>query len=780
MKKRHHIFPKKIGILSVFLVLAAAGVFLSDPENILGVFDSDRAVHIRPAEIENSTLIIGTHLIYLYGLNEELYSLAMDSASASGQSRIYYKSELSDGAWFDITEANSLGEIRDRGKKVEEGEIEVLFFTHHTKSDGITYDLLTNQPVCVFDIREHYELENMEELQTVKLQYDMMAGQEGQTDTLKRNLNLVEYFFSTETHTEDTDLYDMQMKALQAYYNRLSGQEAQPGEVVMHVMKKLDYARRFIVLGIAEEQLEVLLDSVGSTYPDNGETEEVEFTLDNALLTAIGESQSAVGESLAQAQGNQLAQGTTAISDMEYRLSQDLIREAVAENFEGCDACAARLGYLFHITDGVIKDREGELEILDDLKKTAKEEEYEFVLRQIQIRREDPAESSSEEKELTELCEKKELLREKKGEALDDLDIDTANKIEAELVSVNEKIESMDGSKTSDSYSSQAKNITDTKNEILNALEGDHLSDAVTASIEKDVDALKSMLDSGSSLAMSSLKEVYAKMVGDAYLKDTKAYDDLLEKIETAIEESDVLAMEQKGGLTLEMAEQVLEELEMEAGGGGSGQDSRQSSIQGGSGQGSSQSSMQGGSGQGSSQPSMQGGSGQAALQEENKRETAQVLGLAEYARETDNSELVSLAEGKAAMLAKDGGYVFSTYEVLGENYVPIDLLADYLGYRYVWNDTKKNGILSRGRIYYSFTAFSNAAEKRGGRDIMGKTAELKGTIYIPASYAKITFDVSAQEIFGTGYSVLAGEDITEQSEEVTEALRQRGGAGWE
>lgn len=779
MKKRHKVFPKKIWILSVFFVLAAAGVFLSDPENILGVFDSDRAVHIRPAEIENSTLIIGTHLIYLYGLNEELYSLAMDSASASGQSRIYYKSELSDGAWFDITEANSLGEITDRGKKVEEGEIEVLFFTHHTKSDGITYDLLTNQPVCVFDIREHYELENMEELQAVKLQYDMMAEQEGQTDTLKRNLNLVEYFFSTETHTEDTDLYDMQMKALQTYYNRLSGQESQSG-LVMHVMEKLDFARRFIVLGIAEGQLEVLLDSVGSTYPDNGETEEVEFTLDNALLTAIGESQSAVGESLAQAQGNQLSQGLTAISDMEYKLSQDLIREAVAENFEGCDACIARLGYLFNITDGVIKDREGELEILDDLKKTAKEEEYEFVLRQIEIRREDTAESSPGEKELTELCEKKELLREKKAKALDDLDIDTANKIEAELVSVNEKIESMDGSKTSDSYSSQAKNITDTKNEILNALEGDDLSDALTASIEKDVDALKSMLDSGSSLAMSSLKEVYAKMVGNAYLKDTKAYDDLLEEIETAIEESDVLAMEQKGGLTLEMAEQVLEELEMEAGGGGNGQDSSQSSIQGESTQGSGQSSIQGGSGRDSSQSSMQEGNGQAALQEENKRKTAQVLGLAEYARETDNSELVSLAEGKAAMLAKDGGYVFSTYEILGENYVPIDLLAEYLGYRYVWNDTKKNGILSRGRIYYSFTAFSDVAEKRGGKDIMGKAAELKGTIYIPASYAKVTFDVSAQEIFGTGYSVLAGEDVTEQSEEVAQALRQRGGVGWE
>lgn len=708
------------------LFFTVAIFILSDTENILGVFDSERAVHIKPDEIENSTLIIGTHLIYLYGLNDEIYDLAKDSASASGQSKIYYKSELSDGAWFDITEADSLKEITDQGTKVDNGEIEVLFFTHHTKSDGITYDLLTNQPVCIFDIKEHYELENMEELEAVKLQYDMMEGLEGKSDTVKRNLSLTEYFFSTETHTEDTDLYDMQIKALQNYYTSLSGEDSTPGEVVTHVMKKIDYARRFIVLGIAEEQLEILMDSVGDTYPDNGETEEVEFTVDNALLTAIGDSQSALGESMAEAQGNQLDQGTTAISNMEYELSMDLIREAVAENYDACNISVARLGYLFNITEGVIKDREGELDVLDSLKKTAKEEEADYVLRQIEIRREGEVshERDPEVEKLEELSEKKEQLREKKAEALDNLDIETAKKIEAELVLVNEEIESLDGAEAADTYSSQAKNITDTKNALLEAISKGDTSDSGIASLEKDLDALEAMLDAGSSLAMSAMKDVYAKMVGDAYLKDTKAYDKLLEKIENAIEESDVLAMEQKGGLTREMAQQVLEETD--------------------------------------------------------GQETAKILGLGEYAKETGNSEIISLAEGKAAILSKGSGYIFETYELLGERYIPIDILADYLGYRYVWNDTKKNGILSRGRTYYSFTAFSDVVESEGSRDIMGKAAQLKGTVYIPASYVEIILHCNAREIYGTGYSVLAGEEILEQSEEVTEILRQKGGASWE
>ena len=601
---------KSYGKARLCLALAfMAGVLvcLWSPENIFGVFDSEKAVHIKADEIENSTLIIGTHLIYLYSVKDELYELAKESASASGQSKIYYKSELSGGAWFDITEAGSLKEITDQGEKADNKEIEELFFTYHTKSDGITYDLLTNQPVSVFDIREHYELENLKEMEALKLQYDMGKDLEGKSETVKRNLGLVQYFFSTETHTEDTDLYDMQIKSLQKYYDSLSGEDFKYRDTLSHVMKKLDDSRCLIVFRIAQEGITLLMDDVGSTYPDNGESEEVEYTLDNALLTAIGESQSALGESIAQAEGNLLEEGQTAISKMEYELSNDLIRGAVIDNYDACHTAVLQLDCLFRIIDGVIADREEELSLLDRLLKTAQgqsgQEEMDYIQRQIEIRKE-KTEKDAGEKELEELYEQKEQLSEKRAQALDKLDIETGKKLEAQLIEISEKIEKQNRAKE-DSLESlmkrkaelnqklennpedgealaelsrlketlaesegalqgegRAKSIMDTKNSLITALEKGEVSDSAIASMEKDVEALGAMLDFGSSLAMSSMKEVYIKMSGDACIHNTKAYDGLLAKMEQAIEESDVRTLEQKGGLTREMAEEVLREFD--------------------------------------------------------------------------------------------------------------------------------------------------------------------------------------------------------------------------
>lgn len=762
--------------LGLGVSIGAALVCLANPETIRGVFDEGQAVHINPDEIEDSTLIIGTHLIYLYSLNDEIYNLAQESASQWGQSKIYYKSELSGGAWFDITEANSLREITDQGEKADKKEIEELFLTHHTKSDGITYDLRTNNKVSVFDISEPYELYNMDELEGLKIQYDRMQKQEGKSDTVKKNLNLIQYFYATETQTEDTKLYDMQMEALQKYCDSLTGEESQHKDAVSHVMKKLDYTRRLIVFRIAEERLTVLMEDVNSTYPDNGVTEEVEYDVDDTLLTAIGECQSALGESITEAEGNLLEEGTTVFSRMEYELSDALIRGAVSENYDACKTAVLQLECLFHIVDGVIIDREGELSLLDKLKKMAesfREEEMEYILRQIEIRQEDSGKKDAGEKELEELYEKKEQLSEKKAKALDNLDIDTAKKTEAQLLEINEQLEKQNSvaeaslesllekqaelnqtlknnpkdenaqaelDRISDTISksqellrgeSQAKSIMDIKNSLVSALKSGEVSESQTASMEKDVDALVSMLDSGSSLAMSAMKEVYTEMAGAAYLSDTKAYDNLLARMEKAITESHVLTLSQKGGLTKDMAEQVLNEMEEEEG-------------------------------------------------SSDALKTAQVIGLSEYAQETENDEIAALAEGKAGLLSGETGLIFETYEVLGEKYIPIDLLAKYLGYRYVWNDTKKNGIISLGRSYYSFTAFSDEAEKNSTKDVMGFPAELKGTIYIPASYAEVAFGCEIEEITGTGYCAFMGEEITGKSKEVLSLLRRKGGEEWE
>ena len=117
------------------MILAAGSLALGGLLYAQGFWDEEKAVHITADAIEPSTLAIGTHLIHLSALTDSLYEIANQSAEESGQNTIYYKSELGGGAWFDITSATSLADITEQGTAVQNGDIEALFFTHHTKSD---------------------------------------------------------------------------------------------------------------------------------------------------------------------------------------------------------------------------------------------------------------------------------------------------------------------------------------------------------------------------------------------------------------------------------------------------------------------------------------------------------------------------------------------------------------------------------------------------------------------------------------------------------------------
>ena len=90
MTKRHRMF-RTAAALSILVCLTAARHLGTA---VAALFNENNAVHVDPDTIESTTLIIGTHLIYLHALNEEIYAAAMDSASLSGQDRRFYKSEL--------------------------------------------------------------------------------------------------------------------------------------------------------------------------------------------------------------------------------------------------------------------------------------------------------------------------------------------------------------------------------------------------------------------------------------------------------------------------------------------------------------------------------------------------------------------------------------------------------------------------------------------------------------------------------------------------------------
>lgn len=836
------------------------------------LFDTNKAVHIEPDMIENSTLIIGTHLIYIHSLNDEIYNIALDSASASGQNRVYYKSELADGLWFDITDAGSLSDITTSGTIAEADEIAALFLTHHTKSDGITYDLTSNEAVCIFNIFNVYELESMPELEPLKMQYDTMKESNSSSKTAKRNLRLVEQFFALNVHSTVTDRCDEQLSALQGYYEELVANDAASNdtEMVLKVMEKVDNARKADVFTRVNAALSSLQDSAADLSSND------DLEIDDALLTAIGDSRYSVQESLSKAEGNMLAKGSTVISEKEYTFSTNMVSAAQSSNYAECDEQNWKLQDLDNITNSRIVKQQRELELLDDMIEAAdikygvslssgasdeynalvsrnassaarqnriKEDvtdtnavrgELQFLIQgkvdrleqseaesYILMRIQDAAKfkdvikpddyTSAYQDNVTlyiqwlnellsqtkkngdnpsstqNLYEQKANLQELKLKALDDLDLDTAKRIDARIDALDENIDAVESAvamalneladekarlekeleanpqdaalqvelsrveaeiasnSTDLNAQSQTANIIDSKNEIIGLIAEGNTSEAALDLISNNIDMLTDMLDNGSPLALDALKEVYNKMLAKSELEDADGYQDLQENIEQAVSESSV-----NSSLTGEMSAQEAAGIVADSLG----------------------------------VDSLTDDNGNISDDVSGEDITAALIALGEFSKSTQTgggdtpSPAEALTGGLASILnqSKDG-YIFYSKKQGDESYVPAEVLANYLGYRYVWNDTKLNAVLSKGRTFYSFTAFRETVENEKGDTIsMDNPAVFSGGVYIPGSFVKETFDCDIYDIFGTSYSVFVNDTVVKKSQEILSELLEKGG----
>lgn len=870
MKRKSRMKVTAAMILAVLLVWGF-GKIVS-----VALFDQNSAVQLDLSTIENSTLLIGTHLIYLHSLNDQIYEIAVQSASDSGQDRIYYKSELAGGMWMDITDAGSISDISAGGIVADMNKINSLYLTHHTRSDGITYDLRTQQPVCIFDITSVYELENLPELEALKIQYDMMRSSGSKSDSDKRNIGLISDFFAIDIHIEETQQYDMQLQALQNYYNELAANNANSKylETTLEVMEKVSNARKVIVFTIIEINLNILQDAVADAEEDGAE-------INDALLTAISDSQYALGESLAEAEGNMLSVQDGAVSKKEYALCKKMISNAEGSNFYGCDEQNLLLQYLGNIINGRIVDGAEELKLLEELivsadtgyrkelsagttteykmlvsknvshaaresrmkadvagADTARAElefliqgavdrresipdmagsaTQDYILQRIQdaanfksaIKQDDYAglyqdsvskyvqwlnsllagvkQSGGSRGEEESLYEQKEALREQKLAALDSLDLDAAKRIDAMIAAVDEQIAALEKvqserladllSKKSElerqlaqnpqdkdiqaeisrleaelaagesdiSGSSQAANIMESKNEILEILADGDTSDSAVERLGDHVALLSSMLEAGSPLAMEAMKEVYTKLLAKSELENVNAYDSLQKEIETAVSESTVRA-----GTTNNLLSDSVENMIADA----LGVDSLLASD--------------------------------GSISTESLNETAAedilaaLLALGDLSREpgTDSS-VEAFTDGLAAALKQNTDLpVFQTMEKQGETYVPVEVLADWLGYRYVWNDTRKTAVLSKGRVFYSFTAYeSNVVTEKDENLSMDKAAYFSEQLFIPGSFVQKQFGFSVCDISGTDCSVLVDDKVIERSQDILSELLEKGG----
>lgn len=366
---------QKTKLCLILIPLVAALWILAGNYAARAFVDETTAVHVDPASVEDATLAVGTHLIHLSAVTDEIYRAAVESAEQSGQDRRYYKSELGDGAWYDITEAAGIQSITGQGQPVEDRVIQDLFFRYHTKPDGITYDLLKKTPVNIFDEQNPYELWELPELEPLRQQSTMLHERNGEN---KSNLSIYQekilnIFFDTKIHNDVTNTCDEELYNLQKYYEALAANQesAERKNMVMDVMGAVDAARRAEVFRILQEDaIPVLMDRISGIGLTEGELPE-DFVINAELSQAAGVSLDNVGQSLIEEQADILNTGTTVLERSRFYYTGRLIQEARKQYYAGCNLEVDHLLYLSNIENSLIVEAEEELALLEELLESA-------------------------------------------------------------------------------------------------------------------------------------------------------------------------------------------------------------------------------------------------------------------------------------------------------------------------------------------------------------------------------------------------------------------------
>lgn len=351
---------KKFILAFIIIFICVCGTRLAN-----AIWDFSSAVQVDLSSIEDSTLIIGTHLIHLSAMTDELYQIAYQSATDSIQTNMYYKSELADGAWIDLGSASSVFDLTNVGNKAaSDQELNELYFEYHTKSDYITYDLRTNESVCIFDINNPYDIEALEELDPLKNHYEMINEQSSKSFLRDKIL----LFFQTEIEDDSTIEFDNQIEALNRYLKVLienNGGSAQI-EVVNKVMSKIDSARRAYIMEKLSQMLDELSDDISKEESEISDT-----------LTSIYSSENNVEESLIEHSANMLNEGNGILTKAEFEESNALIQNATDEIDSECDINVDNLSVIYNVNRGEIVNRIYERNYLVD--NIAKRSETEFI-----------------------------------------------------------------------------------------------------------------------------------------------------------------------------------------------------------------------------------------------------------------------------------------------------------------------------------------------------------------------------------------------------------------
>ncbi len=365
---------KKKKILIAITAVAVSALLAVQAFSSLAVYsDNDSAgktVTRSNSQIGQSTLIIGTYLINLNGLTDQVYDLAKDSAENFNQTEMYYKSELAGGQWFDISSASSIADITTSGTPVDNSVIEALGFTHSVDENGIITDLRTGSTVSAYSIPDPYDLENLPELEPIKIQLSTLQAKSSKTDTDDDNIEIIQILFGQNTKDSTTSDCDSKVTALEAYKNDVINRDKPSswGDAIDTVTASVDATRRIAVYEKVANYLVEMLNLVngsssGSPFSDFDLDSDYEISSD--LTEAIATAQSNVQTSLISYQAKLISEGTAVSSKAKYTYSNNMISAVSSSDYTSADTATSHLVNIGNITQSVIADSSSELNTLN-------------------------------------------------------------------------------------------------------------------------------------------------------------------------------------------------------------------------------------------------------------------------------------------------------------------------------------------------------------------------------------------------------------------------------
>lgn len=806
--------------LIIFIAGISAVLFLAVFGSIIAraVFDGDtEAVHILPEEIENSTLIIGTHLIHISALTEELYDIAMETAKDSGQTELYYKSELADGTWYMISDASELADITSAEKSVQNSVISSLYVRYHTKSDGITYDLLNNTSICIFDITDPYELSELAEMDALKTQLDSLNQKKNKSKTDEKNLlniqELIEKGSELKEKNQETD--DMLASLNTLYEKHVKEPEA---ETIRAAMKQVDSSRRAAVLTeLSDVLLPNLLNQVQLSEGEDTDGLYVDYDLTAAIGTALEE----INSSLTEYESEALNKGSHALSEANYNFIQELSEAAKEGNEEEALALAGSIADIQHIESGitVYPDRESRLiteellPLLDEKMKSctdnesfqkvfsegnflaksavskmspeAAEEFLEQRISQINTMVEELKERVSEEgggehgegmidEELYALIQ--EMAEDSKNimrTAMTDLSLPDTNEMSALLEKKKEyqteRLAALDENNL-ELAGQLSGELADLEEEI-NTLEKS-LTEILNSDTAGEAEKSRARAALQSGLSAAQIESARGEVLDNL---DEGEYDFVLD----ALDRMNVLAKDsplQALNALKDIYKSAAARLYLEDTGSDDSQklnnilnkvEEMTAEIAPFTSQEADSDTLTG---------IMEAVLGQELSQCSEKEQAAAVAALGQYAQETESSEAENLAAGLAADLyGTENSYLYLKLKNEIEEFISLDTFAACSSvYRYIYHDGNKTGILQRRTDFYEFTAFSSTVRLANHKtDEMNISAGYQSSIYISSEYMEETFGASSQYISNTEYAVLVLPDMENLIAEFLEALAQ-------